>query len=794
MPLPSNRSTHSSTAAAAGREPVVVIVGGGIAGLATAYELVAGRQGTKSEKADEQIIADRGKIVAPAERTTRPLGPQEHLHGGHQKTHIVMLEADPERLGGQIKTAKWRTSSPVVGVTSEESSACSRSSSSPSAGRVDRRAAIMSSPFHQAAGKEKDGHGCSTTIIPLEQGAEGFVYLSEAVLRIAREIGIEEDEMIAQQVVETGKLVRSKDGGHDNLEIEVLARGEAARRLGFGVDKKHLGRGLRSFRGGMQYFIDKLETWLLRTNQVKLCKASSVVHLEPSWVIRRTECDQSTREKRVAVKYRTHYKTNGRTGCCEHEITADRVVLACGFESATGLLDNAATTISSSCGGTSCKAPIAPRSLQLTGRSTPSTSTSSTPRRTAIGYKVVKQGSPTAPALTEAPAVDGPQYDDVDDAKSSSTVSISDLLDYCRRRRPVPNSNVTVNLVVRDTNAEVSSLLPKVSGLTIAPDLLEECTSETATNSEEQSSSSSFPSSSSPPAAITGAPSSLLASVQAVSRLGFRACSFVTEKFPQQQHGFEHGNKPEGEDLPSAVAAGTTSRTTNANRTNSHEKHQHVECRKANTDGQDRYIVFRVYFRPTGSKTTTSDDFYSQAAQRFLVDLLRHADDQKHKQKQIRGAPGDKGTAGGVTKNFREQDDTYECSACCAGLRHGIASFFAPILPGRSQALAEKGKVCPSVSPRRRSATTPDSEHSASFHPEIVASIVSSWPEALPQPQDSEFREKVGALCAAAASDLGIYLAGAGFVGSGVELACQSGLTTAREVLANLQEDEATSL
>ncbi|HET9956185.1 MAG TPA: FAD-dependent oxidoreductase [Polyangiaceae bacterium] len=77
----------------------------------------------------------------------------------------------------------------------------------------------------------------------VEQGAEGFVARSEAVPRLARSLGIE-GELVDQSV--------HRSFAWDGQALAELSPGEAARLLGFQVPVEELGKGIRSFRWGME--------------------------------------------------------------------------------------------------------------------------------------------------------------------------------------------------------------------------------------------------------------------------------------------------------------------------------------------------------------------------------------------------------------------------------------------------------------------------------------------------------------------------------------------------------------
>lgn len=83
----------------------------------------------------------------------------------------------------------------------------------------------------------------------VEQGAEGFVAGSEAMARLAEELGI------ATSVV--GQLT-TKSYAFDGQALHELARGEAAQFLGFQVPRRELGQGIRAFREGMAQVVSTL--------------------------------------------------------------------------------------------------------------------------------------------------------------------------------------------------------------------------------------------------------------------------------------------------------------------------------------------------------------------------------------------------------------------------------------------------------------------------------------------------------------------------------------------------------
>jgi oxygen-dependent protoporphyrinogen oxidase len=83
----------------------------------------------------------------------------------------------------------------------------------------------------------------------IEHGAEGFVARSAAVPELASAVGLA-NGIVEQRV--------SNSYGFGSAGLTPLAPGEAARFLGFQVASDELGRGIRSFRTGMQALTDEL--------------------------------------------------------------------------------------------------------------------------------------------------------------------------------------------------------------------------------------------------------------------------------------------------------------------------------------------------------------------------------------------------------------------------------------------------------------------------------------------------------------------------------------------------------
>lgn len=107
----------------------------------------------------------------------------------------------------------------------------------------------------------------------VERGGEGFVFRSEAVARLAADVGLGE-QLIGQAVLTSY--------GFDARGLVALAPGEAAAFLGFQVAREDFGRGIRSLRGGMGSLIDGL---------ARACAKAGVT------VRRRAEVARVTRER-----------------------------------------------------------------------------------------------------------------------------------------------------------------------------------------------------------------------------------------------------------------------------------------------------------------------------------------------------------------------------------------------------------------------------------------------------------------------------------------------------------------
>ena len=85
--------------------------------------------------------------------------------------------------------------------------------------------------------------------LTVELGAEGFVARSEITPHLCQMIGAE--DALIDQTTTRSFLCEANT-------LSPLADGEAARRLGFQVNKQHRGKGVRSMQGGMQQLIEAL--------------------------------------------------------------------------------------------------------------------------------------------------------------------------------------------------------------------------------------------------------------------------------------------------------------------------------------------------------------------------------------------------------------------------------------------------------------------------------------------------------------------------------------------------------
>lgn len=94
-----------------------------------------------------------------------------------------------------------------------------------------------------------------------ELGAEGYVARSDALPKLARELGIEA-ELVGQ--------VEQRSLGYRSGQLQELAPGESASFLGFQVAKSDLGEGIRTLRTGMAQLIEALEQKLASTVEMRL--------------------------------------------------------------------------------------------------------------------------------------------------------------------------------------------------------------------------------------------------------------------------------------------------------------------------------------------------------------------------------------------------------------------------------------------------------------------------------------------------------------------------------------------
>ena len=96
----------------------------------------------------------------------------------------------------------------------------------------------------------------------VERGGEGFVFRSEAVPRLATDVGLA-DQLIGQAVFTSY--------GFGERGLLALAPGEAATYLGFQVPREDLGRGIRTLRDGMGALVDGLAKALERSGVMLRC-------------------------------------------------------------------------------------------------------------------------------------------------------------------------------------------------------------------------------------------------------------------------------------------------------------------------------------------------------------------------------------------------------------------------------------------------------------------------------------------------------------------------------------------
>lgn len=103
----------------------------------------------------------------------------------------------------------------------------------------------------------------------VERGAEGFVFRSEALPRLADAVGLS-GQVIGQSV--------TRSYGFDGERLRVLAPGEAATLLGFQVPRDELGQGIRTFRNGMGSLVSAASAWLETRAEIRT--GTAVRHVE----------------------------------------------------------------------------------------------------------------------------------------------------------------------------------------------------------------------------------------------------------------------------------------------------------------------------------------------------------------------------------------------------------------------------------------------------------------------------------------------------------------------------------
>jgi oxygen-dependent protoporphyrinogen oxidase len=116
----------------------------------------------------------------------------------------------------------------------------------------------------------------------IEHGAEGFVARSQALVELARELGLAGalvDQLLGDSLrLEGGALIR-------------LAPGEAARALGFQVDRAELGRGVRAFTLGMGQLTQALAERVAQRAEVRLGSAVRSVRALPRLTLLRDDAE-----------------------------------------------------------------------------------------------------------------------------------------------------------------------------------------------------------------------------------------------------------------------------------------------------------------------------------------------------------------------------------------------------------------------------------------------------------------------------------------------------------------------
>ena len=104
----------------------------------------------------------------------------------------------------------------------------------------------------------------------VERGAEGFVFRSEALPRLAGAVGMP-GQVIGQAV--------TRSYGFDGARLRLLAPGEAATLLGFQVPRDDLGQGIRTFRDGMGSLVSAVSAYL--EGRAEICTGTVARQVEP---------------------------------------------------------------------------------------------------------------------------------------------------------------------------------------------------------------------------------------------------------------------------------------------------------------------------------------------------------------------------------------------------------------------------------------------------------------------------------------------------------------------------------
>jgi oxygen-dependent protoporphyrinogen oxidase len=119
----------------------------------------------------------------------------------------------------------------------------------------------------------------------VELGAEGFVARSEAVPRLAADLGMSDDARAGERdrgvrwtrLLDQSATTSFRFDGH---ELRALAPGEAAEALNFQVARAERGAGIRTFVGGMQTLSDALAIAVRARSAVRLAQPVASLEVE----------------------------------------------------------------------------------------------------------------------------------------------------------------------------------------------------------------------------------------------------------------------------------------------------------------------------------------------------------------------------------------------------------------------------------------------------------------------------------------------------------------------------------